>query len=415
MGKARAGLEQARLRNPKDPRIWLASSRFERNRLGVVSKADGEGEGARVVSAAAQLGDRAKAADAVLAKALLELPDDGSIWAEAIVTAPRPTRKSKSVDALKRCDGDAQVNAAVARLFWLDRKVDKARAWFNRAATIDPDLQGDVWAAYYAFERKHGARGRRRGSWSGARRRTRGTGRCGARRGRRWRTGGTTPGRRSRKPRRKSTRRGEADDDESEFAVVNFVLVRRATATLDSARSSSKILVRSRSSAPLPPSRSGAIASRALEPRLAASAGVRSGSGPRARSGVAARVVARRSVRSRACAMGPPRVSSRRLRPAWLLACALWWCFFASAARAPELVLDASLPPDANAPALVYDEGRDAPLALTTGDLDVSGGVPLVRAVVRVTARSPTPARARGVSEASGVKRARRADAARRA
>lgn len=158
VGKARAGLEQARLRNPKDPRIWLASSRFERNRLGVVSKADGEGEGAEIASAAAQLGDRAKAADAVLAKALLELPDDGSIWAEAIVTAPRPTRKSKSVDALKRCDGDARVIAAVARLFWLDRKVDKARAWFNRAATIDPDA-GDVWAAYYAFERKHGGEG----------------------------------------------------------------------------------------------------------------------------------------------------------------------------------------------------------------------------------------------------------------
>ena len=61
VGKARAGLEQARLRNPKDPRIWLASSRFERNRLGVVSKADGEGEGADA-SAAAQLGDGAKAA-----------------------------------------------------------------------------------------------------------------------------------------------------------------------------------------------------------------------------------------------------------------------------------------------------------------------------------------------------------------
>ena len=155
-----------------------------------------------------------------------------------------------------------------------------------------------------------------------------------------------------------------------------------ARATLNSALRAQFENTLARISSSLPPSRSGAIASRALEPRLAASARrplrLR---GPRARSGVAARVVSRRSVRSRACAMGPPRVSSRRLRPAWLLACALWSCFFASAARAPELVLDASLPPDANAPALVYDEGRDAPLALTTGDLDVSGGVPLVRGV----------------------------------
>lgn len=174
-----------------------------------------------------------------------------------------------------------------------------------------------------------------------------------------------------------------------------------ARATLNSALRAQFENTLARISSSLPPSRSGAIASRALEPRLAASARrplrLR---GPRARSGVAACVVARRSVRSRACAMGPPRVSSRRLRPAWLLACALWSCFFASAARAPELVLDASLPPDANAPALVYDEGRDAPLALTTGDLDVSGGVPLVRAVVRVTNPIDAPLERLGVSEA---------------
>ena len=116
--------------------------------------------------------------------------------------------------------------------------------------------------------------------------------------------------------------------------------------------------------------RSGAIASRAVEPRLAASARrplrLR---GHSARSGVAARVVARRSVRSRACAMGSPRLVSApspgvapRVRALVVL--------LRVRGAPPELVLDASLPPDANAPALVYDEGRDAPLALTTGDLD---------------------------------------------
>ncbi|KAK9085181.1 hypothetical protein Sjap_025592 [Stephania japonica] len=68
---------------------------------------------------------------------------------------PRPQRKTKSIDALKRCDHDPHVIAAVAKLFWLDRKVDKARNWLNRAVTLAPDI-GDFWALYYKFELQHG-------------------------------------------------------------------------------------------------------------------------------------------------------------------------------------------------------------------------------------------------------------------
>jgi len=42
------------------------------------------------------------------------------------------------VDALKKCNDDPYVVAAVAGLFWADRKVDKARSWFNRAVTLNP-------------------------------------------------------------------------------------------------------------------------------------------------------------------------------------------------------------------------------------------------------------------------------------
>lgn len=45
--------------------------------------------------------------------------------------------------------------AAVAMLFWADRKVDKARNWFNRSVTLDPDV-GDHWAQYLRFEGQHG-------------------------------------------------------------------------------------------------------------------------------------------------------------------------------------------------------------------------------------------------------------------
>jgi pre-mRNA-processing factor 6 len=47
------------------------------------------------------------------------------------------------------------VVAAVAQLFWGDRKVEKARNWFARAATLEPDI-GDTWALFYKFEVQHG-------------------------------------------------------------------------------------------------------------------------------------------------------------------------------------------------------------------------------------------------------------------
>jgi len=57
------------------------------------------------------------------AKALQECPNAGTLWAECVSMAPRPQRKSKSVDALRRCDNDPHVINAVAQLFWHDRKV----------------------------------------------------------------------------------------------------------------------------------------------------------------------------------------------------------------------------------------------------------------------------------------------------
>ena len=47
--------------------------------------------------------------------ALQEVPKSGILWAESIFMEPRPQRKSRSVDALKKCDNDANVVLAVAR------------------------------------------------------------------------------------------------------------------------------------------------------------------------------------------------------------------------------------------------------------------------------------------------------------
>mmetsp|Transcript_37476 Transcript_37476/g.61317 ORF Transcript_37476/g.61317 Transcript_37476/m.61317 type:complete len:239 (+) Transcript_37476:2-718(+) len=129
--KARPVLELARLRNPKSPELWLEAIRLER-------RAGNE-----------------KLAENLAAKALQECPGSGLLWAEEIGAAPRPQRKARSVEALKRCDNDPHVVLAVARLFASDRKHAKARKWFERAVALRPGL-GDAWARFYAFELRQG-------------------------------------------------------------------------------------------------------------------------------------------------------------------------------------------------------------------------------------------------------------------
>ncbi|CAM6093470.1 unnamed protein product [Calypogeia fissa] len=132
LSKARAVLTKARLKNSQNPELWLAAIRAE-----------------------ARAGNK-KESEVLMAKALQECPSSGRLWAESIEMAPRQQRKTRSVDALKKCDHDPFVIAAVAKLFWHDRNVDKARNWLNRAVTLAPDV-GDFWAQLYKFELQHGA------------------------------------------------------------------------------------------------------------------------------------------------------------------------------------------------------------------------------------------------------------------
>ena len=131
VAKARSLLEVGRLKNVNAPRIWLEAIRIER-----------------------RAGNR-KAATTLMPKAVQQCRTAGVLWAEAISMEARAQQKTKSADALKACDNDPHVIVAVSRLFWRDRKEEKARSWCNRAVTLDPDL-GDAWANYYAFEKQHG-------------------------------------------------------------------------------------------------------------------------------------------------------------------------------------------------------------------------------------------------------------------
>jgi len=96
-----------------------------------------------------------KLAASLMAKALQECPNSGLLWADEILNAPRAQQSAKSKDASSRCDNDPLVVVAIARIFENSRKYAKARRWFDRAVTLNPDL-GDSWAYYYAFELRHG-------------------------------------------------------------------------------------------------------------------------------------------------------------------------------------------------------------------------------------------------------------------
>lgn len=124
---ARATLEKSRVRNPMNDELWLLAIRLELN------------NGNREVSRS------------LMARALQECPNSGILWAQAIFLEDPAQRKSKSVDALKRCQDDAHVVLAVSKMFWMEGKKNKAREWFNKTVKIDPDL-GDAWAWFYKME-----------------------------------------------------------------------------------------------------------------------------------------------------------------------------------------------------------------------------------------------------------------------
>ncbi len=73
-----------------------------------------------------------------------------AIWMEAA-----QQRKGRSVDAIKKSSGHPLVINSAARLFWSERKVEKARVWLQRAVDADKD-NGDLWAWWLKFERQHG-------------------------------------------------------------------------------------------------------------------------------------------------------------------------------------------------------------------------------------------------------------------
>lgn len=132
--RARSVLDRARLQNPKNAELWLESIRIER-RASPTNLAQ---------------------AKTLMAKAKQECPKSGLLWSEDIwYLQPRTQRKPLSLEAIKQVDNDATLFVTVARIFWGERKLEKAAAWFEKAIVLDADI-GDTWAWYLKFLRQHG-------------------------------------------------------------------------------------------------------------------------------------------------------------------------------------------------------------------------------------------------------------------
>lgn len=136
--KARSILERARIAIPRNAELWTESVRIER-RAGNIAQAKN-----------------------LMAKALKEVPDSGLLWSESIIhLEPRTQRKPRSVEAIKIIDNDCLLFITVGRIFWGERRLDKAANWFEKAILVDSD-NGDAWAWYTKFLSQHGTDEKRR-------------------------------------------------------------------------------------------------------------------------------------------------------------------------------------------------------------------------------------------------------------
>lgn len=130
--RARSVLDRARLAVPKSAELWTESVRVERRANNIAQ------------------------AKVLMARALQEVPASGLLWSESIWhLEPRAQRKARSLEAIKKVDNDPILFITVARIFWGERRLEKAMTWFEKAIVSDSDY-GDGWAWYYKFLMQHG-------------------------------------------------------------------------------------------------------------------------------------------------------------------------------------------------------------------------------------------------------------------
>ncbi|KAJ5700009.1 hypothetical protein N7536_003022 [Penicillium majusculum] len=135
--RARSVLDRARLAVPKSAELWTESVRVERRANNIAQ------------------------AKVLMARAIQEVPTSGLLWSESIwYLEPRAQRKARSLEAIKKVENDPILFITVARIFWGERRLEKAMTWFEKAIVLDSDY-GDGWAWYYKFLMQHGTEEKR--------------------------------------------------------------------------------------------------------------------------------------------------------------------------------------------------------------------------------------------------------------
>ncbi|OQE43410.1 hypothetical protein PENCOP_c003G02120 [Penicillium coprophilum] len=135
--RARSVLDKARLAVPKSAELWTESVRVERRANNIAQ------------------------AKVLMARAIQEVPTSGLLWSESIWhLEPRAQRKARSLEAIKKVENDPILFITVARIFWGERRLEKAMTWFEKAIVSDSDY-GDGWAWYYKFLMQHGTEEKR--------------------------------------------------------------------------------------------------------------------------------------------------------------------------------------------------------------------------------------------------------------
>jgi pre-mRNA-processing factor 6 len=130
--QARSTLDRAKQQNPKTPSLLCEAVRLERRQNNI------------------------PAAQKIMAGALQECPTSGLLWAEKIMhLEARTQRKPRALEAIKKVENDPLLFVVVARIFWAERRLDKASTWFLKAITLQSDF-GDAWVWYYKFLLQHG-------------------------------------------------------------------------------------------------------------------------------------------------------------------------------------------------------------------------------------------------------------------
>jgi pre-mRNA-processing factor 6 len=130
--RARSTLDKARAQLPKNAEILLEQVRLERRQ------------------------NNSSQAQKLMAAALQTCPTSGLLWAEKIMhLETRTQRKPRALEAIKKVENDPLLFVVVARIFWAERRLDKAATWFGKALILDSDY-GDSWLWYYKFLEQHG-------------------------------------------------------------------------------------------------------------------------------------------------------------------------------------------------------------------------------------------------------------------